>query len=320
MSGSRNKQDPARQKRSQHPRRITRKHAVSHHQTRRLTKLDVLILAAIAAVIAFIIYRLFYTLNYKWNWAIIPTYMVRFDAQQQKWVANALLEGFFITIKLSIWGSILALILGSIMGIIATTKSLFFRLISMSYVELIRNCPPLVLIFLFYFFVSDQILPIIEEIYRGCSPNTQQRLAFFTASPELITPFISGVFTLGLFQGAYITEIVRAGIQSIDKTQWETSLAQGFSKIQQMRYIILPQATRIMLPPLASEFINTIKYSSIVSIISIQELTFQGMQIMASTQATIEIWLTITLMYLGLCLSLSLFVQKLEKKLAVTRL
>lgn len=82
-----------------------------------------------------------------------------------------------------------------------------------------------------------------------------------------------------------------------------------------MRHIILPQAVRIMLPPLASEFINTIKYSSIVSIISIQELTFQGLQVMASTQATIEIWLTITAMYLAVCLSLSLAVGWLELRL-----
>ena len=79
-----------------------------------------------------------------------------------------------------------------------------------------------------------------------------------------------------------------------------------------MRLIVLPQAVRIMLPPLANEFINTIKWSSIVSIISIQELTFQGLQVMASTQATIEVWITISLMYLILCLFLSIIVRKIE--------
>ena len=280
-----------------------------------------LVLAAIAGLAAYIVYRLFYTLNYNWNWAIIPTYMVRFDQEKQTWLANALLEGFFITIKLSIWGTLLALVLGLMMGFMRTTKRLFFRLVGLSYVELIRNTPPLVLIFLFYFFVSDQVLPFlgIEEFYRSCSESMQHKLAFFTARPELISPFVSGVFTLGMFQGAYITEIVRAGIQSIDPGQWEASASQGLSKWQQMRHVILPQAIRIMLPPLANEFINTIKYSSIVSVISIQELTFQGMQIMASTQATIEIWLTITFMYLTVCLMLSLLVGKLEKRLAANR-
>lgn len=124
------------------------------------------------------------------------------------------------------------------------------------------------------------------------------------------------MITLGLFQGAYIAEIVRAGIQSIDDGQWEASRAIGLNRWQQMRCVILPQAIRKMLPPLANEFINTIKYSSIVSVISIQELTFQGMQVMASTQVTIEVWIIITIMYLLLCFSLSLGVSVLEHKLA----
>jgi polar amino acid transport system permease protein len=141
----------------------------------------------------------------------------------------------------------------------------------------------------------------------------------FFSRPETITQFLSGVITLGLFQGAYISEIVRGGIQSIERGQWEASSALGLTRRQQMRTVILPQAIRNMLPPLANEFINTIKYSSIVSVISIQELTFQGMQVMASTQVTIEVWLTITLMYLILCLCLSLAVNQLEHRLSQNR-
>ncbi|MDD3620006.1 MAG: amino acid ABC transporter permease, partial [Desulfobulbaceae bacterium] len=131
----------------------------------------------------------------------------------------------------------------------------------------------------------------------------------------LFTSFFSGVLTIALFQGAYITEIVRAGLESVEKGQWEASYALGLSRGQQLVWIILPQAGRKVLPPLANEFINTIKYSAIVSVISIQELTFQGLQIMSSTQLTIEIWLTVTLMYLILCLVLSLSVRALEKHL-----
>jgi polar amino acid transport system permease protein len=120
------------------------------------------------------------------------------------------------------------------------------------------------------------------------------------------------VITLALFQGAYIAEIVRAGIQAIDTGQWEAGKALGLTRWKMMRLVVLPQAIRIMLPPLANEFINTIKWSSIVSIISIQELTFQGLQVMASTQATIEVWLTISLMYLAPCLALSLVVRRIE--------
>jgi len=285
-------------------------------EIRRFSLIDWLAIGMVVGLVGYIGYRLFFALNYKWNWAIIPTYMVRFD-EGGHWHANVLLEGFLTTLKLSIWGMVLATSTGVVMGLMRVAKRLLPRLLGLFYVELIRNTPPLVLVFIFYYFVSDQLLPHlgIEDFYRGASETLQTQLAYISAGPELITPFLSGVLTIGLFQGAYITEIVRAGIQAIDIGQWEASSALGLSRFEQMRHIILPQAVRIMLPPLANEFINTIKYSSIVSIISIQELTFQGMQVMASTQATIEIWLTITGMYLLVCLILSLLVGKLEQRM-----
>ena len=142
----------------------------------------------------------------------------------------------------------------------------------------------------------------------------QDLLTLLFSGPALITRFLSGVLTLALFQGAYIAEIVRAGIEAIDTGQWEAGRTLGLTRWQLMRLIILPQAMRIMLPPLAGEFINTIKWSSIVSIISIEELTFQGLQVMASTQATIEVWLTVSGLYLVLCLSLSLIVRRIERR------
>jgi ABC-type amino acid transport system permease subunit len=99
-------------------------------------------------------------------------------------------------------------------------------------------------------------------------------------------------YPLAVYEGAYITEIIRAGIQSIDKGQWEASSGLGFTRAQQLRYIIFPQALRRIMPPLAGQFISTIKDSAIVSVISIQELTFQGMELMAATFLTFEIWIT----------------------------
>ena len=282
------------------------------------TVLDGIILTVVLCFFAYIGYRLFYSLNYKWNWGIIPTYLVRFDAEKQHWTTNILLEGFLTTIRISIWGTLFAVIFGFAIGLMRVSPRLFFRLSGRTYIETIRNTPPLVLVFIFYYFVSDQLLTFIgiEEIFRGSPEQLQAVLTVLFAEPSLITPFLSGVLTLALFQGAYIAEIVRAGIQAIDTGQWEAGRALGFSRWQLMRLVILPQAVRIMLPPLANEFINTIKWSSIVSIISIQELTFQGLQIMASTQATIEIWLTISLMYLSLCLVLSFFVRRIETRLS----
>ena len=285
-----------------------------HARKPTVTLLDGLVLIAIIAFFAYIWYRLFFSLNYKWNWGIIPTYLVRFDADEQRWTANILLEGFLTTIKISVWGTIFAAFLGFSIGLMRVSPRLFFRLIGRTYIESIRNTPPLVLVFIFYYFVSDQLLNFlrIEDIFRSSPDQIQDFLSLILAEPGLITPFLSGVLTLAIFQGAYIAEIVRAGIQAIDTGQWEAGQALGLTRWKMMRLIILPQAVRIMLPPLANEFINTIKWSSIVSIISIQELTFQGMQVMASTQATIEVWVTISFMYLILCLLLSLVVRRIE--------
>lgn len=286
--------------------------------SRRISWLDLLLLALLLGCVSFIVYRLVFSLNYNWKWSIIPTYLVRFDPESGRWLPNILLQGLFTTLKLSIWGMLLAAVFGLAMGLARTSRNLFLRLCARTYVELIRNTPPLVLVFIFYFFVSDQLLPALglDSLVRGLSATAQDRLALVATEPTMFIPFVSGVITISIFQSAYITEIVRAGIEAIDTGQWDASKALGFTRLQQLRFVILPQALRIMLPPLANEFINTIKYSSIVSIISIQELTFQGMQVMSSTQVTIEVWLTITVMYLLICLALSLGVHRLENRLA----
>jgi polar amino acid transport system permease protein len=280
--------------------------------------LDISVTVAVLLFLGFVTYRVSVGLHYRWDWGVIPNYLLRWDEEKGRWVTNILLDGFFTTIRLSVWSILLASGIGLVMGIVRTRRRLFFRLLGRSYVELIRNIPPLVLIFIFYFFVSDQLLLLlgVEEFIRSRTDSVSQWLAILVAPPERFTAFVAGVFTVALFQGAYITEIVRAGIQSIEKGQWEASAALGLSWLQQMRFIILPQAGRRVLPPMANELINTIKYSSIVSIISIQELTFQGMQVMASTQRTIEVWLTISFMYLLLCLSVSLLARRLENSMA----
>ena len=283
-----------------------------------ITLLDGVILTAVLGLFGFFCYRLFFALNYKWNWPVIPTYLVRFDPEQQRWVANILLEGFFTTIRLSVWAMLFAVLLGFVVGILRVSPRLFCRLTGRTYIETIRNTPPLVLVFIFYYFISDQLFAwlAVEDIFRASPQGVQDLLTLLFSGPALITRFLSGVLTLALFQGAYIAEIVRAGIEAIDTGQWEAGRSLGLTRWQLMRLIILPQAVKIMLPPLAGEFINTVKWSSIVSIISIEELTFQGLQVMASTQATIEIWLTVSGLYLVLCLALSLIVRRIERRLA----
>ena len=285
---------------------------------RKISPLDVVVSLLLLGLVGYVVYRLTTQLNYKWNWGILPQYFFYFDEDAGRWVANILVEGLATTLRLSVWATLLAVVFGAVTGLMRVSARLFWRLVGGSYVELIRNMPPLVLVFIFYFFVSDQIMPLlgVEDFVRSRPGGVMDALALVVASPLRVAAFVSGVITVALFQGAYITEIVRAGIQSIERGQWEASYALGLSWGQQMRWVILPQALKRVLPPLTNEFINTIKYSAIVSVISIQELTFQGMQIMASTYVTIEVWITITAIYLIICFSLSMGVRRLEAYLA----
>jgi polar amino acid transport system permease protein len=283
-------------------------------QKTKFTATDLVLSLLLLSAVIYAGYKIHIGFSYKWNWGAIPQYFLRYDAEINSWVPNILLQGFFTTIRLSIWATLFATLIGTVMGLFRVSHSLFKRLIGGTYVELIRNLPPLVIIFIFYFFVGDQILSLfgVEEFIRNSSEGTQAFFEVFFAPPALFTAFLSALITLSLFEGAYITEIVRAGIQSIEKGQWEASAALGFTRWQQMRYVVLPQALQRILPPLAGQFISTIKDSAIVSVISIQELTFQAMELMSSTYLTFEIWITITVMYLMLTLTCSLAVERLE--------
>ncbi len=273
--------------------------------------LDALIIVLLAAFATFIGYRIKVGLNYKWHWASMPQYLLFRNPTTSRWAVNYILEGLFTTIRLSIWATILGTLVGIVMGVFRTTKSLFLRMVGRTYVEIVRNLPPLVLVFIFYFFVADQIMPLLglDPFVRSRSPQTQAVLGILFAPVSRFTQFLSAVVTIAAFEGAYITEIIRAGIESVERGQREAAYALGLSWLDQMRLVILPQAIKRILPALAGQFISTIKDSAIVAAISIQELTYQGMQLAVSTHFTFEVWLMVAVLYLVLTLTLSLGVS-----------
>ena len=281
------------------------------------TALDFFLLLMVAGAAGFIVYRITVKLDYAWNWSAIPQFLFRYDQEQERWVANYLVDGLLTTLRLSIWSSILAIALGLFMALARTGTSLFWRLCSRGYIELMRNLPPLVIIFLFYFFLSDQVIPSLglDTLVDTASPGTQKLVAILFDNPETLPAFLSALVTLAVFESAYIAEIFRSGIESIGRSQWEAAYALGLSRGQCLRRVILPQAFRRVLPPLAGQLISLIKDSAIVSVISIQELTYQGTQLMASTYLTIEVWLTIAAMYLLLTFPCSLAVGRMDTRL-----
>ncbi len=281
---------------------------------KRPSLLDMTLMLLLLAAGAWVVYRIRVGLHYQWNWHAIPQYLLRFDPGEGKWVSNLLLQGLFATIRLSVWGTMLAVLLGVLMGLCRISRNLFLRLLSRIYIEFNRNLPPIVLIFLFYYFVSTQVLGSlnIQTIIQSLPQNSQALVGFLFGPPSLFVPFVSALVTLGFFEGAYIAEIVRSGIQSIEIEQWEAGRAIGLSKWQLMRLIIFPLTIRKILPPLAGQFVSTIKDSAIVSVISVQELTFQGMELMSSTYLIFEIWITVTVLYMVLTVPVSLSIQRLE--------
>ncbi len=200
-----------------------------------------------------------------------------------------LLLGAGVTLQITLLSVGFGLFIGMFMGMARLSKIWAVKLVATVYVDFIRGTPLLVQIFLMYF-----ALPVL----------TGQR----------IDPFVAAVTACSINSGAYIAEIFRAGIQSIDKGQMEAGRSLGMSWPQTMRYIILPQAFKRIIPPLGNEFIAMLKDSSLVSVIGFEELTRRGQLIIARTYGSFEIWMTVAFLYLIMTLTISRLVDYLERR------
>lgn len=283
---------------------------------RRLHWMDYVIVAVILAAAVFIVVRVGGTLNYNWRWENIPNYIFRYRADEDRWVANLLVQGLIATIRISIYASILALVLGVILGVSRCSTNLTIRMLARTYLEFLRNVPPVVVIFIFFFFLSEQLISALnmERWARGIARSEDSGIwEFFFGDMRRFPALISGVIVLGLFQSAFVGEIVRAGIQSVDQGQREAARSIGMSAYQELRYIVLPQALRRVLPPMANQFISLVKDSSLVSLISVPELTFKTVELVASTRMIFEAWLVAAAFYFCICFGLSMLFRRLER-------
>ena len=224
-------------------------------------------------------------LGYNWQWYRIPQYLWQVTDQGFSW--GLLMQGLGITLEITCISMVLMLIIGLGTALLRMTDSWAARGVARVYMELIRNSPLLIQIFFIYFVVA----PILD-----------------------MSSFWAAIIALSLFEGAYASEIFRAGITSIDKGQWEAAKSLGMGPYAMYRHIILPQAIRRVLPPLTSQAVSLVKDSALVSTVAILDLTQQGRMIDAETFLTFEIWFTVAAIYLVVTLALSAVVKVLERR------
>jgi polar amino acid transport system permease protein len=198
------------------------------------------------------------------------------------------LQGWLATIAISIAALVLSVIIGLLSALARRSRFLPLRYFAAIYVELVRGTPLLVQILIFFYVVADAF-------------HVQNR-------------YVVGTLTLAVFSGAYISEIFRAGIESIGKSQLESARAIGLTKAQTYRYVIFPQALRQTLPPLAGQFVSLVKDSSLLSIVAINEFTLSARTVNSMTYSTLESYLPLAAGYLILTLPISLWTRHLEKQ------
>ncbi len=228
-------------------------------------------------------------MGYQWQWERVPDYIAFYE--DGEWWSAELISGLLVTIKISAISLFFTLMFGLVTALLRLSDSTVGRAIGSAYVELIRNTPLLVQIYLLYFVFG----PVIG-----------------------LDRFSTAVLALSLFQGAYTAEIFRAGLNSIPRGQFEAAKTLGLSPFYSYKDVILPQVLQRTLPPLTNEVVSLIKNSSIVSVMAIFDLTTEARNIVSETAMPFEIWFTVAAIYLALTLSLSGLSAVLEHKLGAS--
>ncbi|MBI4251649.1 MAG: amino acid ABC transporter permease [Candidatus Tectomicrobia bacterium] len=229
-------------------------------------------------------------MNYEFRWSVL------WSGQSGAW----LLQGLLTTLAISALAWILAVALGILSGALRTVPWRPLRAAAAFYVEFFRNVPLLVWMFFWYFGVP----PLLPAAFRGW---------LFDHGAE----FWAGTFALGVYHGARMSEVIRSGIQSIPRTQFEAAYAMGLTTAQVYRLVIVPIALRLVVPPATNESLNLLKNSSVALTISVAELTFQARQIETYTAKAIEALTAGTVIYLALCLLIAGVMGRVERRFAI---
>ncbi len=218
-------------------------------------------------------------------------------AQYEKWRVGILIQGLWLTLKVSFVAIIFGIFIGLFAGLARISSNPALKWSSITYIELIRGSPLLVQIFIWYFVLGTLI------------NNLLAKQGFWQ-----IPPIWYGVAALACFAGAYVAEMVRAGIQSIHRGQTEAACSLGMTYVQSMMHVILPQALRRIIPPLAGQFISLVKDSSLLGLIAIRELTKATREVITTSLQPFELWFVCALLYLVLTFSLSMLLQYVERR------
>ncbi|WP_412479015.1 amino acid ABC transporter permease [Azonexus sp. IMCC34839] len=238
-------------------------------------------------------------MSYQWNWGIFLQPSATGDDTYLGWM----IAGFKMTIGLSLSAWALALLLGALVGVLRTVPNKVLAGLATAYVELFRNVPLLVQLFIWYFVLPELLPPSIGDAYKQSNPILQQ--------------FLASMVCLGLFTSARVAEQVRAGINSLPKGQKNAGLALGFTLPQTYRHVMLPMAFRLIVPPLTSEFLNIFKNSAVCSTIGLLELAAQGRQLVDYTAQPYESFIAVTIAYISINVVVMFLMKKFEDKVRV---
>ncbi|MFA8384656.1 MAG: amino acid ABC transporter permease [Pelagibaca sp.] len=249
---------------------------------------SVIVYAVIVGGIVWLSYSGAQAMGYNWQWYRIPQYFYTVTEDGFQW--GEISVGLVKTLTLSSLAFALAVVMGLIVALLRLSGLVVCTAVSIGFLELVRNIPLLVLLYLFYYVLG----PIFS-----------------------FDRYWASILCLAVFHSVLISEIFRAAINSVAKGQWEAATSIGMSRGQAYRYIILPQSVRFMLPPMTGEAVHMVKSSAIVSVIAVAELTTIGRNIISDTYMSFEIWFTIAAVYMAVTLMLSVGVSFVEKRYAV---